>query len=168
MAIGPHRDLMLHTVDVHQVLTLGVEAAGELLTLQRAAYVPEAAAHTDFGLPPLTQTYAELLTELSSSHVVARGIRDEGRLIGAVRLHRDGPVIELGRLIVAPDRQGEGIGTLLLRDAESVFADAREIRLFTGEHSSGPLRLYLHEGYRETGRTSAGHYDLVHFVKHLG
>jgi ribosomal protein S18 acetylase RimI-like enzyme len=150
------------------VVVLGPADAGELLTLQRAAYVPEAAAHQDFQLPPLVETLDRVRAALADPAVTALGIRQDGRLIGAVRLRRVNDEVELGRLTVAPDRQGAGLGTQLLRAAESVFPGARAIRLFTGEHSTGNIRLYERLGYRETGRTSAGHYDLIHFVKVLG
>lgn len=149
------------------VSELGHEDAGEILTLQRASYLTEAAAHNDFGLPPLTQTLAELDDELADPTVTAIGIRESGRLIGAVRLRSAGAVIELGRLVVAPDRQGEGIGTRLLRHAETIDTETREMRLFTGEHSIANIRLYSRHGYRETHRTPAGHYQLVHLAKTL-
>jgi hypothetical protein len=41
-------------------LRLRTDDAGEVLTLQRAAYVTEAQAHRDLLLPPLMQTFAEL------------------------------------------------------------------------------------------------------------
>lgn len=149
------------------VIALGPDDAGEVLTLQRAAYLTEAAAHNDFGLPPLTQTLAELEEELADPTVTALGIRDGGRLVGAVRLRRSGSVVELGRLIVAPDQQGQGIGTRLLLHAETVCPEAQEIRLFTGEHSTANLRLYTRHGYHETSRTPAGEYRLVHLAKTL-
>jgi GNAT superfamily N-acetyltransferase len=150
-----------------EIIPLAVADAGELLTLQRAAYVTEAAAHNDPYLPPLVQTLAELEAELSDPDVAAFGVRDGGRLIGSVRLRRVGQMVELGRLIVAPDRQGHGLGTRLLLHAETVFPDAAEIRLFTGEKSAADIRLYRRWGYHETGRTQAGHYQLIHFAKSL-
>lgn len=74
-------------------------------------------------------------------------------------------VAELGRLIVAPDRQGRGTGSLLLAQVEEVWSDAGEIRLFTGENSLANIRLYSRNGYTETGRTTAGNYALVHMAK---
>ncbi|QPL06733.1 hypothetical protein ID810_08460 [Actinomyces respiraculi] len=59
------------------------------------------------------------------------------------------------------------MGTRLLRHAESVHPRAQEIRLFTGERSAANIRLYTRNGYRETGRTTAGAYQIVHFVKSL-
>ena len=151
----------------YTIIRLSDADAGEILTLQRAAYVTEAQAHRDLDLPPLTQSHEALRAELQDPDVVALGVREAGRLIGAVRLRRVGAAVELGRLTVVPDRQGQGIGSFLLGEAESVFPDALEMQLFTGEHSSANLRLYRRSGYIETGRTPAGDYELVHFTKPL-
>src|SRR3954451_4722511 len=99
---------------------LGPADAGELLTLQRAAFVTEAQGHRDPFLPPLTQTLEELRAELVDQAVVALGLRDGARLIGSVRVHvaPDGDGAELARLLVAPDHQGRGLGAWLLLAAE--------------------------------------------------
>jgi ribosomal protein S18 acetylase RimI-like enzyme len=154
------------------IVRLGVEDAGELLTLQRAAYVTEAQSHDDPRLPPLLQTLAELQAELSSPDVVALGIRDHGRLVATVRLRHgaaDPGVAELARLAVAPDRQGEGMGTRLLIEAERhTRPGVTAIVLITGEHSHGNLRLYDRHGYVETRRTPAGTHEVVHMRKTIG
>lgn len=150
------------------VLTLCTADAGELLTLQRAAYVGEAQSHRDPWLPPLVQTLDELTDELTSPAVRAWGVRANGRLIGAVRVRLHGPAAVLGRLIVAPDRQREGLGTFLLWHAERALPDPVDsVELFTGEHSHANLRLYMRNGYRETHRAATGDYELVHFAKQL-
>ncbi|MBO0853816.1 MAG: GNAT family N-acetyltransferase [Nocardia sp.] len=151
------------------VSPLDISDAGEILTLQRAAYVTEARAHNDLGLPPLRQTLPELITELRSPHVLAHGIRDDSaRLVAAVRTHLDCPVARIGRLTVAPDRQGRGLGSRLLRTLESVLpAGVRELHLFTGEHSLRNLALYERLGYREFRRSPAGDYELIHLRKPL-
>lgn len=149
------------------LVTLGPTDAGELLTLQRAAYLSEAAVHQDFELPPLTQTFDELVAELGDQRVTALGVRQQGRLIASVRLTRQDDSLDLGRLIVVPDLQGRGLGTALLLTAETVIPGTREIRLFTGEYSHANIRLYERLGYREQHRTRVGHYDLAHFSKAL-
>lgn len=148
-------------------LRLGIDDAGEILTLQRAAYVTEAQAHGDVTMPPLTQTLAQLRAELADPRVMAWGIRERGRLVASVRVRQaDRAAAEVGRLVVAPDRQGGGLGTALLLAAEARLKDEiTVIRLFTGEHSDANLRLYQRLGYRETGRSPAGSYDLVHLAK---
>lgn len=148
-------------------LRLGDGDCGEILTLQRAAYVTEAQAHDDLGMPPLTQTLGQLRAELADPAVTAWGIRERGRLVACVRVRlADRVTAEIGRLTVAPDRQGAGLGSGLLRAAEARLpAEVTVIRLFTGERSQANLRLYQRLGYAETGRSPAGGYDLVHLAK---
>ncbi|MFT4236001.1 MAG: GNAT family N-acetyltransferase [Microbacterium sp.] len=132
-----------------QIVELTAKDAGELLTLQRAAYVTEAQIYRDVLLPALTQTLDELVAELSSAS--ALGVRAEGRLVGAVRWQLKHGVAAIGRLVVAPDQQGRGIGTALLRAAEAA-SGASASELFTGHLSAANIRLYEREGYVTTRR----------------
>lgn len=117
--------------------------AGELLTLQRAAYVTEAQLHNDPFLPALTQTLEELTAELV--HPVL-GVWSGTRLVGSARWIVKDSIAHIGRIIVAPDLQGRGIGTALLRATEAE-SKADHFELFTGHRSEANLRLYKREGY---------------------
>lgn len=149
------------------VVRLSPADAGELLTLQRAAFVPEAQHYRDLDLPPLVESLDELRAVLAAPTTIALGVRDAGRLVAAVRLRLDDAVAHLGRLVVVPDRQGEGLGSLLLGSCESELPDGvRHVRLFTGADSVPTIRLYERHGYvRE--RETPGTYPLVHLVKGL-
>ena len=147
-----------------RVKRLGVADAGEVLTLQRAAYVTEAHAHDDWDLPPLLETLEETRAALSSG--LSWGIRENDRLVASVRLTVTGEVGVIGRLVVAPDRQGCGLGGGLLAFVESAAPPSVTVfRLFTGAKSVGPLRLYAKHGYRETHRTPENNHELVHLEK---
>lgn len=149
-----------------ELLRLGEADAGELLTLQRAAFVTEAQAHDDAYLPSLRQTLHELVAELRDPACFAWGTRRSGRLIASVRVLVLGGVAEVGRLVVAPDQQRRGLGRLLMVAAEERLPpEVTTLRLFTGEHSTGPLALYTSLGYHEVRRTPAGTHELVHFEK---
>jgi ribosomal protein S18 acetylase RimI-like enzyme len=154
------------------ITTLRVEDAGELLTVQRAAYVTEAQAHGDPHLPPLLETLDQLRADMRSEATTVLGIRDRGRLVGTVRVRQDPAdpgIAEIARLAVVPDRQGEGLGTRLLVAAEQhVSPEAKALTLFTGEHSHGNLRLYERQGYTETHRSSAATHQIVHMRKLVG
>ena len=141
------------------------DVAGELLTLQRAAYVTEARLYDDVHLPALAQTLDDLVDELAGSTCLAAVAGT--RLVGAVRTRERDDVLHVGRLVVAPDLQGRGIGTRLLLAAED-GADAGSAALFTGSRSTANLRLYERHGYREQ-RREAVHAGLVlvHLVKRL-
>ncbi len=156
---------------VESLVRLGAADAGEVLTLQRAAYVTEAQAHADLNLPPLRHSFAEVAAELADPRVLALGWRvPSGRLVAVVRARvttDDSRVAEIGRLAVVPDYQGQRLGTRLLAAVEEQLpATVAALRLFTGEHSAGNLRLYARLGYRESCRqlTPAG-YRLVHLTK---
>ena len=140
-------------------------AVGELLTLQRAAYVSEAQLYDDVRLPALVQTPDELADELAQSSCLAA--LAGSRLVGAVRTRERGGVLHVGRLVVAPDLQGRGIGTRLLLGAERSTTLPRAA-LFTGARSTANLRLYRRHGYVETAREPVRPgLELVHLVKEL-
>jgi GNAT superfamily N-acetyltransferase len=104
---------------------------GEILTLQRAAYVTEAQLYSDASLSALTQTYEELAAELGSD--LALKVTMGHRIVGSVRARLKGSVLHIGRLMVAPDLQGRGIGTRLLTAVEREAAGKVDrYMLFTG------------------------------------
>lgn len=128
------------------------EDAGEVLTLQRAAFVQEALIYGTPDMPPLTQTLEELEAELRDNLGCVALVGT--RMVGAVRAQRDGELLLIGRLAIAPDQQGRGLGTTLLAAVEERGRDAgaTEAELFTGSLSEANLRLYEREGYVQTQR----------------
>lgn len=130
--------------------------AGEVLTIQRAAFASEALIYGDPDMPPLTQTLEELRAELVDN--LGCVAVTENRVVGAVRARIDGELLLIGRLAIAPDQQGEGLGTLLLGAVEQRGRDAgaTEAELFTGGLSEANQRLYEREGYHRTEETADG------------
>lgn len=126
--------------------------AGEVLTLQRAAFVQEALIYGTADMPPLTQTLDEVESELVEN--LGCVALDGPRIIGAVRARLDDGLLLIGRLAIAPDQQGRGIGSALLAEVErrGREAGAREAELFTGSLSEANVRLYEREGYVESER----------------
>lgn len=144
------------------------EDAGEVLTLQRAAFVQEALIYRDVDMPVFTQTLEEVAYELRDNlgQVARRG----GRMIGAIRARVDGDVLLVGRLAIAPDQQGEGVGSALLDAVEQRGRreGARTAELFTGRLSEANLRLYERQGYVVTEAAGgAGGEDEVFLRKDL-
>ncbi len=123
-----------------------IEDAQAILTLQRLAYQCEAELYDDYGLPPLTETLAELEAEFDRS-VFLKEIGDDG-IRGSVRARDDGTTCFIGRLIVHPTSRRRGIATRLMREIEGRFPRVARYELFTGYKSQGNLRLYDKLGYR--------------------
>lgn len=130
--------------------------AGEVLTLQRAAFTQEAQIYGDAGIAALVQTLAQIEAELTDN--LGCVVVDGGRVVGAVRAIADGEMLLIGRLCTAPDAQGEGIGSALLAAVEERgrAAGCREAELFTGSRSEANLRLYERDGYTESERVDQG------------
>jgi tRNA (guanine37-N1)-methyltransferase len=126
--------------------------AGELWTLQLAAYLSEGQVNSSLSIPPLTQTLDELRGSLSTGTVLVA--RRGHRLVGSVRGElQDDDVWYIGRLMVAPDLWGQGIGSELMTAIEG-FAPAgtTRLRLLTGAASEHNLAYYRRRGYREVAR----------------
>ncbi|GAA5206736.1 GNAT family N-acetyltransferase [Microbacterium kyungheense] len=141
----------IHADDV-TIRPIEVSDAGEVLTLQRAAFVQEALIYDTVRMPALTQTLEEVEAELVGNLGCVALVQH--RVVGAVRARRDGELLLVGRLVIAPDVQGAGIGSLLLEAVEDRgrAVGCRTTELFTGSLSEANLRVYTRLGYRETQR----------------
>jgi ribosomal protein S18 acetylase RimI-like enzyme len=122
--------------------------AGELLTLRRAAFVSEAQIFNDPNIPALTQTLDELVVDLEEGDVVTLGAWDGHRMVGSIRVGIEDQKATIGRLAVAPDQQGKGIGTQLLFAVLGYLPEnTAEVWVFTGQDSKHNIALYNKAGY---------------------
>ncbi|HEX2895311.1 MAG TPA: tRNA (guanosine(37)-N1)-methyltransferase TrmD [Marmoricola sp.] len=133
--------------------------AGELFTLQRACWVQELQANPGVPIPALAESLEDVRRWTGTDTVLV--LRSAGRLVGAVRgvLHAgpEGAVWDIGRLMVAPDLQGRGLGRLLLERIEALAPDAATgFVLFTGAGSVRNQKMYKKAGYRLRGETEPG------------
>ncbi len=122
------------------------EDAAEILALQKLAYQSEAAIYDDYTIPPLTQTLEEIVADLKRQTFLKATLG--GRIAGSVRAHMQEGTCFIGRLIVHPSYQNQGIGTRLLSEIERAFDQAKRFELFTGHLSERNLYLYQKLGYR--------------------
>jgi tRNA (guanine37-N1)-methyltransferase len=149
-----HRpDLLPATLEGLVVTAASAEDAGELLTVQRAAFLSEARLNGTLELPPLTETLAETTESIQHDTVLVARLR--GRLVAAVRGRAEpGHRWYISRLIVAPDMAGRGIGSLMMDLIEDEAPpDTVAFALITGAGSMSNHGFYRRRGYVETGRT---------------
>ena len=92
------------------------------------------------------ETTDEIIKEYTKQ-VFLKAIKDH-ELVGSVRAYRDKGTVFIGRLIVRPNYQNQGIGTMLMRSIEYYFEDAKRFELFTGQKSIRNLHLYQKHGVR--------------------
>jgi tRNA (guanine37-N1)-methyltransferase len=124
--------------------------AGEILTLQRACWMQEQQANPEAWVPALHESLDDVRRWLPDWTVLT--MRRAGRLVGGARARLDGDVWDIGRLMVAPDLQGQGLGRVLFEAIEAAApAAATSYALFTGAGSTENLRFYKRAGYRLRG-----------------
>ena len=117
-----------------------------ILELQYLAYQSEARLFSDQNIPPLKQTLQELESEFEKG-IILKAVDDNGNIIGSVRAYCENGSAFIGKLMVHPQSQGRGIGTMLLRAIEAELSDHR-YELFTSTKSISNIRLYERLGYR--------------------
>jgi len=134
------------TVTISRASLSNAEA---ILALQKLAYESEARFYDDWSLPPLTQGIASLRDEFGASLVLKATVAAD-HLVGSVRAKVDDGTAAIGRLIVHPEFQGQGIGSELLKAVEAACAGVAKFELFTGSRSEATIRLYQRHGYTVT------------------
>lgn len=131
---------------------LGPASAGdaaELLVLQRCCWVEEAIANDTLDVAALHESLEDVRAWLGEWATWT--VRLSGRLVGAVRARREGSTWDIGRLMVAPDLAGHGLGRWLLRFAEAQAPDDVEsIILFTGARSTRNIAMYERAGFQRS------------------
>jgi tRNA (guanine37-N1)-methyltransferase len=127
--------------------------AGELMTLMRACWVQEAIDGQTLDIPALHETYEQVVDGIASWDTYV--VREGGRLVGSVRGRLTEPDDrgsvgwDIGRLCVAPDLQGRGLGRALLEHIQGVApSQASAYSLFTGARSQRNQRMYKKAGFR--------------------
>ncbi|NYE34920.1 tRNA (guanine37-N1)-methyltransferase [Nocardioides cavernae] len=124
--------------------------AGELFTLQRACWLQELQANPGVEIPALRESLDDVRRGLGEWTVRVAREPSSGRLVGAVRgrLDRHGEW-DIGRIMVAPDLQGRGLGRALLELVEELAPeDVETFVLFTGAGSLDNQRMYKKAGFR--------------------
>ena len=127
--------------------------AGELLTLQRAAFLHDAQLYGDPFLPSLVQTVDDLRAEILARDRIVIVARIGARVVGSVRSHQIDRTAHITRLMTAPDLEGHGIGGRLLADIEQrLMAQVDRFQLGTGAESTDNIAMYARRGYVECER----------------
>jgi ribosomal protein S18 acetylase RimI-like enzyme len=156
----------------------------QILDLQYLAYQSEARLINDFTIPPLKQTSEEIEQEYQNS-LFLKAVNEKGEIIGSVRGCVDNnKTAFIGKLIVHPEKQGQGIGTKLLKTMETILSKGKNTcikkdgnigqkysvtryELFTSNKSIRNISLYERLGYvRFREQKVSGNLTLVYMEKY--
>ncbi|GAB2880646.1 tRNA (guanosine(37)-N1)-methyltransferase TrmD [Nocardioides pacificus] len=134
--------------------------AGELMVLQRACLVQAVIEDPGAPVAALHESLDDIRQGLEEWQTWV--IRAGGRMIASVRAQSDGADWVIGRLLVAPDLQRQGIGKVLLQHAEATApAEATSYALFALSGSEDTIRAARSVGYRPAPHPVAGVLRLV-------
>ena len=95
---------------------------GELLALQLACWVQEGHDNPGVRIPALHESLADVLEWTGRGVVLVA--HAGGRLVGAARGRLAGSAWHMGRVMVAPDHRGRGLGRRLLALVEDAAPEA--------------------------------------------
>lgn len=129
-----------------KITRANVNDAEEILNLQKLAFQTQARIYNDDKLPPLIQEIDEIKQEFNVKIVLKAIINSQ--IIGSVRAYENEGTCYVGRLIVHPDFQNQGIGRQLMRAIEDLFNDCARFELFTGYKSEKNIHLYQKLNYK--------------------
>ncbi|MGX6603284.1 GNAT family N-acetyltransferase [Micromonosporaceae bacterium Da 78-11] len=118
-----------------------------ILKLQYLCYQAEARRYDFWTIPALTQSLASITAELADRPLLV--VRLDAEVIGSVRGEQVGDTFHIGRLVVHPRLQRQGIGRRLLRAIEQRAGAAARFEVYTGYRSTEFLGVYADAGYRE-------------------
>jgi len=116
---------------------------------------------------PMLEDYGSLIR--AEAVTVARDPGDHGELAGLIVMFARRDHWYVDNVAVWPERQGTGIGSILLLHAEAVARRAGfdEIRLYTNEAMTTNTTYYEHRGYVETHRSVETGYKRIHYRRML-
>ena len=117
----------------------------DILDLQYLAYQSEAKLFDSQDIPPLKQTLSDVENEYQKG-IILKALDENHAIIGSVRAFRDNGTVYIGKLMVHPSKQRQGIGTKLLLEMEKQYPRQR-YELFTSTRSEKNIALYKKLGY---------------------
>jgi ribosomal protein S18 acetylase RimI-like enzyme len=128
-----------------------LEDAAVILDVQKEAFLPATRRYRELRLPPLLERIEDVEHDIRE-HTVLVAEEPGGRLLGAVRGRQGDECVYVGRLVVDPVAQRQGVATALMLELEGRFPDAQCFELFTGGLNEPGMGLYVKLGYREVRR----------------
>lgn len=115
----------------------------ELFSLQKISYIMEAKLIDYYEIPPLKETFEELLV----CGETILGYWEDDELVGALSYTIENEVLTICRMIVHPNHFRKGIAQQLLTAAEEKNAEISIYHVSTGKDNFPAKKLYQKNGY---------------------
>ena len=138
-----------------------ISDAKEILSLQKLTYKSEAEIY-NCEIFPVQQNLEEIEKDFKKWTFLKAII--DNNIMGSVRAYEKEEICHIGRLIVHPDFQNQGIGTRLMKEIENIFKSKR-FELFTGDKSQKNLYLYQKLGYEMFKTEKIDNINFIYLAK---
>lgn len=117
----------------------------EILELQKIAFISEAELYNNFSIEPLTQTYDSISADFKE-YIFLKAVYGN-KIIGSVKGRQTYDFCWIGKLIVHPEFQNNGLGKRLMLQIEKEFPNPKQFQLCTGYKSFKNIKMYESLGY---------------------
>src|SRR5436190_1717787 len=101
---------------MYAISRANVDDASSMLDLQRRAFAEEGRRSGSQDIPPLAEQLDAVIEHVRNQTALVA--RDNGKIIGTIRGIVEGRVCTVRALAVEPEKQGQGVGSSLLRALE--------------------------------------------------
>lgn len=119
----------------------------EILNVQKLAFISEAELYNDYNIEPLHQTLESIQNDFKLyTFIVAK---HNNKVVGSVKARETEDYCWIGKLIVHPEYQNNGIGKRLLAEIQALFPTTQRYVLFTGFRSTKNLWVYESSGFKK-------------------
>lgn len=133
-------------IDDINIERAGFDDLSDILNLQKIAFISEAELYDDYNIEPLNQTLDSIQNDFKVYlYLIAK---HNNQIIGSVKARETGDFCWIGRLIVNPEYQNNGIGRMLLTEIQGLFSTTQRYMLCTGFRSTKNIRLYESLGFK--------------------
>lgn len=116
----------------------------EIVELQRAGYLIEAALINYYEIPGLLEDENSLLETTE----IFYGYRVDEKLVGIISYKIFDITLDIHRVVVHPDYFNRGIATDMLQRIENQLEEIKKITVSTGKENYPACKLYLKLGFK--------------------
>lgn len=127
------------------IIPAAKEDLAKILEIQKRAFYSEAIIYKRHNLLPLIETIDSMVQDFQ--RFIYLKAEYNAQIIGSVRVLIKDKTCLIGRLIVEPDHQDQGVGKKLMEYVETEFKDIERFELFTGKKSKKNIEFYTKRGY---------------------
>jgi len=141
------------------------EDIDSILRIQKKAFLFQAKKYDDFEMPPMVETYKNVLNECKNHLIFVAMLQN--KIVGSIRIIKNKDEAEIKRLSVDDDYHDNGIGQMLMRIAELQHPNLKRLWLVTGSKSYKSIAIYKKIGYEQYKEVDHKNYKLVYLQKLL-